>query len=222
VPRYRGRAGDAAFHLGNLLGETGRPADGEKLLARSVERRQSLAEEFPRVPAYHADLAAAQEKLARALRGRGDFAAARPALEGAVSHLRAAGSLDARSASPGLLSSVSWLLADSHLRLGGHQEAARLADELPGICPAHWQECYQAARLLTRCVPLAEQDKAADSARRRELVEQYSRRAVELLRLARGRGYADTAFLKTDPGLDVLRAREDFALLLRELDGPPR
>jgi hypothetical protein len=42
---------------------------------------------------------------------------------------------------------------------------------------------------------------------RRDLVEQYSHEAVELLRLARSRGYADTAFMQTDPGLDVLRAR---------------
>jgi tetratricopeptide (TPR) repeat protein len=221
VPRNRGRAGDAAFHLANLLSATGRGADGEKLLGRSIARRQSLADDFPRVPSYHADLAAAQEKLARALRGHSDFAGARPLLEQAVLHLRAALALDPRAASRDLLSSCAWQLADSLLRLGDYREAARVAEELPGTCD-RWQECYQAARLLTRCVSAAEQDSPAGAARRGELVEQYSRRAVELLRLARSRGYADLAFLKTDPGLDVLRARDDFALLLREMEAPPR
>ncbi len=214
VPRNRGRAGDAAFHLGNLMVETGRPGEGEKLMARCVVRRRSLVEEYPRVPSYHVDRAAGQEKLARLLRGRGDFAAARPALEDAVAQLRAALALDAHAVSPDPLSSCSWLLADTLLRLGVYAEAARIADELPGICPERWNECYQAARLLTRCVSAAGD--------RRELREQYSQKAVALLRQAHARGYADVAFLKKDPGLDVLRGREDFNQFLRELDGSPR
>jgi serine/threonine-protein kinase len=222
VPRYRGRAGDAAFHLGNLLGETGRAGEGEKLLGRCVGRRQSLVEEYPRVPTFQVDLAGAQEHLARALLKRGDFAGARPLLEQAVAHLNAGAALDARSAPCNVRSSFSWLLADTLLRLGEYREAARLADELPGICPEQWRECYQAARLLTRCVPAANQDTPAGPVRRRELVEQYSKRAVELLRLAHERGYTNVAFMKTDPGLDVLRGREDFTRLMRELDNSPR
>jgi tetratricopeptide (TPR) repeat protein len=221
VPRYRGRAGDAAYHLANLLAATRRGTEGEKLLARCIARRQSLADDFPRVPGYRVDLGGAQEKLARALRGHDDFAGARPLLERAVTHLRAALALDPRPSTRDLLSSCAWQLADSLLRLGEYREAARVADELPGVWPDRWQECYQAARLLTRCVSAAEQDGPAGAARRRELVEQYARRAVELLRLARSRGYADVAFMKTDPGLDVLRGRDDFARLLREMEAPP-
>jgi serine/threonine protein kinase len=222
VPRNRGRASDAAYHLGNLLTATGRPEDGKKLLARSVARRQSLAEEFPRVPAYHVDLAAAQEKLARQLRQRGDFAGARPLLEGAVAHLRSAIAIDPVAASRDLVSSLSWLLADTQLQLGEYRQAAVVAHELPAIRPAHWEECYQAARLLTRCVPAARQDASLDEARSRELVEQYSRRAVDLLREAGRRGHTDRAYMKTDTGLDVLRARDDFKELMREVDGPAR
>ncbi|HEX5273520.1 MAG TPA: hypothetical protein VFW33_23655, partial [Gemmataceae bacterium] len=177
-----------------------------------------LVEEFPRVPAYQVELAAGEEKLARLLRGRRDFAAARPLLEGAVSHLRAGMTIDARSASREFLSSCAWLLADTLLLLGEYRAAAGIADELPGICPDRWQECYQAARLLTRCVSAAGQDSAAP---RGELTEQYSRKAVALLRQARSRGYADVGFLKTDPGLDVLRGREDFSRMLGESQAPP-
>jgi tetratricopeptide (TPR) repeat protein len=221
-PHYRARAADAAFHLGNLLVKTDRLGDGEKQLRRCLELRQPLAEEFPRVPRYHAELANAQEKLARVLRGRGDFAAARPLLEGAVSHQRAVLAMSPGAVPLGLVSSNCWLLADTLLRLGKYGEAAQAAGELPALCPDRWQECYQAARLLIRCVPLAERDTSLSEARRRELVEQYSRRAVELLREALRRGYSDVAQLKADANLDVLRSRDDFKQLLRDAESPPR
>jgi hypothetical protein len=187
-----------------------------------VDRRQSLVEEFPRVPAYQVELANAQEKLARALLRRSEPSAARPLLEQAVSHYRAGLALSPQAAPCGFLSSASWVLADTLLRLGNHREAARVADGLPATCPDHWRECYQAARLLTRCVQMAQQDAPLGEEQRRELVEQYSRRAVELLRAAFRRGYDDLAFVKTDRGLDVLRARDDFKQLLRDLEKPSR
>jgi tetratricopeptide (TPR) repeat protein len=221
VPRYQDRAGDAAYHLGNLLVSTGRATEGEKLLRRAIERRQQLVADFPRVPVYHAALRGAQEKVARLLLRREDFAGAVPLLEGAIAHTRA-GVLAAdppNAQELGLLSSYRWLLADARLHLGQYREAARLAEDLPGILPRNWQECYQAARLLTRCVGLAKADAQQGSAARDDLVEQYSRRAVAWLREAFRRGCTAYPSLKTDHGLDVLRERDDFRQLLHELAG---
>jgi tetratricopeptide (TPR) repeat protein/tRNA A-37 threonylcarbamoyl transferase component Bud32 len=222
VPRYQARAGDAAYHLGNLLVEAGHPRDGEGLLRRAIERRQQLVDEYPRVPGYQGDLASAQELVARLLRERGDFAEAALLLEQAVQHVRAVRKADPRDArQPGLLSSFTWLLADCQLQLGHYRDAARLAEELPGIVPQSWRECYQATRLLTRSVPLAKSDGQLGQTMRDDLVEHYSRRAVEWLREAFRRGYTNSAFVQSDHGLDVLREREDFRQLLSDAARKP-
>jgi serine/threonine protein kinase len=218
VPRYQARAADAAFHLGNLLTELRQPTAAMPLLRRAIERRQQLVNDYPRAPGYHLDVAAGQEKLARLLRERGDHAAAAPLLEQAVDHLQKAIPKGSRKPSQrSLLSSYCWLLADSRLHLGVYAEAARGALELPTICPDGWRECYQAARLLTRCVASAQADSKLEATVRRERIEQYSHRAVECLRDSFRRGCTEHAFVQTDRGLDVLRTREDFQRLMREL-----
>jgi hypothetical protein len=66
-------------------------------------------------------------------------------------------------------------------------------------------------------VALADQDAQLSAGQRRETVQEYASRAVERLREAIRRGYKDLAFLQKDPGLDVLRPRDDVQKLLAEL-----
>jgi hypothetical protein len=77
---------------------------------------------------------------------------------------------------------------------------------------------YTAAGLLARCVPLAEQDAQLPAARRKELAQQYSDRAMATLRQAVQKGFKDVARLKRDAELKALRSRADFQQLLAGLD----
>jgi hypothetical protein len=148
---------------------------------------------------------------------RGDFRAASLFLEEAVEQQEVG--RKANPSHPGnrdALRDTYWQLADTRLRLGAHRKAAEAAGVLP-LSPDQWRECYQAARLLTRCVALAGTDAQLSAGQRREAVQEYAGRAVERLREAVRRGYKDLAFLRKDPGLDVLRSRADFQKLLAEL-----
>jgi hypothetical protein len=69
---------------------------------------------------------------------------------------------------------------------------------------------------------LAKADVRVDETGRSDLVEQYSHRAVAWLREAFRRGCTEYPFLKTDPGLDVLRARDDWKRSWRPRSTSPR
>jgi serine/threonine-protein kinase len=62
------------------------------------------------------------------------------------------------------------------------------------------------------------QDTTRPPAERDRLTEQYSARAVDLLRQGIFKGYRDAAQIRTDPDLDPLRQRDDFQKLLAELE----
>ena len=81
---------------------------------------------------------------------------------------------------------------------------------------------YEAARFLSRCVPLAEKDMKWPDTRRRELARGYAERALALLRLAMANGYKDTDRLQKASDLDPLRQRPDFQQLLAELQTKKR
>jgi tetratricopeptide (TPR) repeat protein len=216
-PRLAGRTADAFKHLGTLLINLGNFAEGQALLHAAIDRLQRLADEYPKVFGNHELLAAALEKLARAHRNRNEFSLARPLLERAVAHLQICQNLKGLTVDQRiLLGSLLWLLADTQIQLGAYQTAAANAEKLHTVCVDRWEECYQAARLFTRCMPFAEHDQQLSENARQSDADHFGRRSVEMLREAFRLGYKDLAFVKKDPGLDVLRSRDDFKQLLKE------
>ena len=216
-PRLVGRTADAFKHLGTLSINMGNYAEGQALLHAAIDRLQRLTDEYPKVFGYHELLTAALEKLARAHRARKEFSQARPLLERAVAHLQISQSLKGLTLEQRtLLGSLLWLLADTEIQLGAYQSAAVHAEKVHTVCAERWQECYQAARLFTRCMPLAEHDQQLSENARQSDADHFGRRSVEMLREAFRLGYKDRAFVQKDPGLDVLRSRDDFKQLLKE------
>ncbi len=214
-PRFIGRAADASKHLGTLLINIGDPNEGESLIRRAIERWQRLADEYPKVLENHELLVGAKEKIARGHLSRKEYAQARPLLEQAIAHSQTCNKIRTPNTDQRvLLGSLIWLLADAQLQLGAYQAAAADAEKLHAVCSDRWQECYQAARLFTRCIPCAEQDKQLSENARQSDADHFGSRSVELLREAFRLGYKDLAFVKKDPGLDVLRSRDDFKRLL--------
>ncbi len=218
VVRFQRRSADAAFNLGCLLADSGHPKDAEACLRRAIEFRQRLVDEYPKVSGMHDELARGQERLARLFRSDKNHQAASPLLELAISHLEACQKLNALSASRRVAQASCHLqLADSRLELADYQTAAKLAEKVSPICPDRWQECSQAARLLTRCVIACQKDGQLPESLQRENIEMFSRRSVEILRESNRRGSKEFDLIKTDPTLDVLRTREDFKRLLADL-----
>ena len=92
------------------------------------------------------------------------------------------------------------------------QRARELADarELLGRMVPESSSLYALARTESRLIPL-------DEAGEREL---QADRAMSALRRAVARGYRAPDDLRTDPCLDPLRSRQDFQLLLLDLEFP--
>ncbi len=218
VPRNRARAGDATQYLGQFLFDQQRPAEAEQFYRSALELRRPMVEEFPQVPEYYAALVQSEEKLARLLRARKQHLKAVAVLKEGVAQAE----LHARRTKPtdpdkGMHSTFAWLLADSYLELEDHKAAAQLCEPLTHIIETNWQECYQASRLMTRCVVLAAKDELMGESARRQVAEAYAKQAVKFMRESFRRGCPEYAYFKSDKGLDVLRSRDDFKQLAAEL-----
>ena len=81
-------------------------------------------------------------------------------------------------------------LADSHIRLKDHAKAAEVADRLAKGRPDVADDAYRAARVLGRCVALAEHDPALSATRSTKLAQTYADQAVGYLREAVQHGFS--------------------------------
>ena len=80
-------------------------------------------------------------------------------------------------------------------------------------------DAYDAACLLSLCVPIVAKHDKLDDRQRQEAARFYGDAAMKLLRDAVSKGYKDVAHMKKDIDLDPLRQREDYQKLVAELDG---
>jgi hypothetical protein len=109
-------------------------------------------------------------------------------------------------------------LAGTLVRLQDHRAAAKVAAELARTSFDPVEDPYNAACLVTLCVPLAKQDTGLPEHNRSQLAEEYAEQAMDLLREVVQRGFKDAEHMKKDPDLDPLRARDDFKKLMAVLE----
>jgi hypothetical protein len=110
------------------------------------------------------------------------------------------------------------VLTEVHAGLLEQQDAVRTAEthrDLGWNAPV---DAYEAARSLSRCVPIAAKHDTLDDKQRQEAAQFYGDAAMRLLRDAVSKGYEDVPNLKKETDLDVLRQREDFKKLVAELE----
>lgn len=110
--------------------------------------------------------------------------------------------------------------AMSLARLGKHAAAVAEIDamEAKGIEPD--QGLYNFACTYSLAIVAAERDLNLTESERSKLAQEYGKRAVEMLRKARDRGFFTPFtinYLENDSDLSALRSLEDFRLLLQEL-----
>jgi tetratricopeptide (TPR) repeat protein len=115
--------------------------------------------------------------------------------------------------------------ARAHRDLGRPEEALRAAraalaawDPRLAERPASLVELAGTRVLCAALVGVGRTDLTAEEAAERRRLEDE---AVEALRTAVAKGFRDVRVLKCDFDLDPLRRREDFAALVRELEGKP-
>ena len=79
-------------------------------------------------------------------------------------------------------------------------------------------DAYDAACLLSLCVPIVAKHDKLDAAQREEAAQFYGDSAMKQLRDAVSKGYKDVAHMKKDTDLDSLQQRDDFRKLVAELE----
>jgi tetratricopeptide (TPR) repeat protein len=221
-PGSRSRLALTLHNLGIFLAEHGRPEEGERVWRRSAELKRRLASDFPEVPAYRAALGATLSKLAFRARDRGDPDEAGRLWDEAVRSEVSALGKDFND--PDTVQNLGinlFNLAEVRLQQGRYREADQVAESLRALRRSTGHGDYEAARVLSRCIPLADKDAGLSSARRQELTADYARRAVEYLRLALRKGREDGAAWGTDPAFAPLGSRPDFQQLLKDVGRKP-
>jgi serine/threonine-protein kinase len=221
VPSYRQRLALNGDRLASLLRQSGRLPEAAAVYRQTLQARERLAADFPGEPRHQTALADTLNDLAHCLvRDAGELREARQLLERALRHLHAClernpDQAEARRS----LRNCTWYLALTLVRLEEHEAAARAAAELPRIFPQSWQEYHHAGWFLATCGILAAKDGRLSESERSTRAGTYADQAVELLRQAVQRGYADAEDLKKNPAYAALRRRDDFRRLQAELAG---
>jgi tetratricopeptide (TPR) repeat protein len=118
--------------------------------------------------------------LAVLLARQRQVAKARPLLEAAIPHERAAYEAEPDKYRGKLLQHYQTLL-QAVLQLRDHAAAAEAAGEMARIAGGGWKTSYEASRTLDRCARLAEDDPHLGADRRQELARRYTRQAWDLL-----------------------------------------
>jgi tetratricopeptide (TPR) repeat protein len=168
----------------------------------------------------------AASSLADLERIRGNFSAARDLAKQAIAHQQAA-----LKSSPEIplyheyLRDAYTVLAESLADLGEHDKAREAATEAIRALPQDWYTDFRLAAVWARCARHLEQDSKLLQAQRESLQRSYADRAMETLRQAVNRGFrkavndgiCDVKMLEDVKDFDLIRGRDEFQALIREL-----
>jgi serine/threonine protein kinase/Flp pilus assembly protein TadD len=244
VPRYRQGLAVSHNNLGNLLAGLGKRPEAEQQFRQALAIRQKLADDFPAVPRYRYELGASYCDLGNVIRESGRASESLVWYEKAIRTLTAVYEQD-RQLLPArqFLRSSHWGRATAYDRLHQYAEAVKDWDRAFELSPPQEQPIFRAGRAATRVNAGLVAEAVAEYAELLKLPvvpapvlydfacvyalasgksaakkQEYADRAMQLLQQAAKAGYKDAAHMKEDTALDPLRGREDFKLLLQELE----
>jgi len=222
VAPYRFELAKSHDSVGALLAVTGKKAEALEESQTALAIQQKLADEIPNVPDYQEQLTVFQGNVADILWTIGQPAKARAMYERAVTVHEALVKADPTS------HYKHWALARSLFRLG----QMRMKDGMPATAAADWK---RAVRIYEGVATLSSEKTyewalcqaslsaaagrpgsgipAAEASIRADL-------AMGLLSRAVSAGYRNLDSMRTEAGLDPLRSRLDFRLLLMDVAFP--
>ena len=203
VPIYQQQLGRSVIHLGEIMLGQNQP----ELALKEFDRAIALLAIVPphdRWPEFFAHFRAmATRGRARALVGMKRYSEAISEWDRAIDLQK-----------PPLRPNMQLERAATLARNGEHVKAAEAAEKLAADSKATGPILYDSA-----CVLAISAGVVKDNAK---LSEQYTARAVVILRLTERKGFfknpARVIHLKKDPDFDFLRGREDFKKLIAELE----
>jgi serine/threonine protein kinase len=216
---YRKLLAGCYKHLATSYRFTERPKEAEDTFREALTIAEKLAVELPTGADYQDLWASILNEMAQLARDRANLAEARQLLQQALPHHRAALEVNRRDERYRLnFRRNRQALVEVLERLGDHAGLATVGEELAGLGWDPATSCYDAACILSRCIPVLGKDNHLKAVEREKQERAYTERALELLRQAVAKGYKDVGLLKQDSDLKPLRSREDFQKLVAELE----
>jgi tetratricopeptide (TPR) repeat protein/tRNA A-37 threonylcarbamoyl transferase component Bud32 len=218
-PEFRRDLASSYNDRANLRRDTGRLKEAEADYDAALNIQRQLAADFPTLSDIRNGLAGTCVDLAILHRQRKNLAEAkRLLLEGRPHHLAA---LKASPTSPsyrGFYRRHLGLLTEVHAGLLEPADAVGTAESLRELDWNPLADAYDAACMLSQCIPIVGKHDQLEDTQRKDAVRFYGDAAMKFLREAVSKGWKDAAHMKKDTDLDPLRERDDFQKLVAELD----
>jgi tetratricopeptide (TPR) repeat protein len=181
-PTYRIERARGLLALGAVLQRMGRSPDAERAYREAAAVLERVVVASPGGHEARSLLGLSLGDIGEVLRDRGDLTGSYQALQESMDHLRAAlKAMPGHPAYRGYLQGEAAALGETLVRLGRHDEAARVAEELAGAFPDGGVSRAHAAAILVRCADLARRGGGVSPRRRDEAVRHDLARARELL-----------------------------------------
>jgi tetratricopeptide (TPR) repeat protein len=206
VPKHMDNYAGACNGLGLLYLRLDRPAEAEQAYRLALDERKFLVANYPMYSDFQSGLAGLLVNLANLKNYQKEYAAALEYVTQARPH-HAAAMQSYPSNREYRQYFRNGLTAECRARigLGDHAGVVVAADELVRFRYSPVEDAVTAATFVTRCVPLAGEDKV--------LARHYADRAMILLRQAAEGGYKDMAAVERSTTFAPLRGRADFKAL---------
>jgi tetratricopeptide (TPR) repeat protein len=229
--------------MGALLAEQGEWAAARVEFEAAIDLKQKLADQFPAVPAYRADLGTALLNLGNLVREGGDPAASLAWFDRAFAHLAPVCDWDPQYVVARLaLRGCHMGRAQAYHRLRKYRNALPDWDRAVELSPlpekltlraSRANSQVQAGQVAEAVAQVTELTTVSDwtasqwyefacvyavaSGKVADKKPEYADRAMELLQKAVKAGYKDADHMAKDSDLDPLRTRPDFQSLLESL-----
>jgi serine/threonine protein kinase/tetratricopeptide (TPR) repeat protein len=219
-PEFRQELAASHNSRGILLSKKGQLEEAKQDYDEALSIGKQLAAEFPNKSDLRNELAGTCVNLALLHQRRGACATAKPLLlEGQPHHLAA---LKANPRNPKyrqFYRNHLIVLSGVHAELLDQAAAVRTAETCRDLGWDAPTDAYNAACLLSQCIPIVDQHDRLDQKQRQEAVRFYGDAAMQLLRDAVSKGFKNALHMKNDADLYLLRQREDFQQLIADLEG---
>ena len=210
----------AEYNLADLLVSRSRLPEAGGFFDRSVANFEKVVAAAPKVAEIRHHFGIIRAGQAKWFDLSGKTAEAKSALLSAVDQQREAVALS-KNAPICRIALADHLvdLSDINRKLGGYEEAARLALEVPKTVPSanRAQACLDAARALARLVTQIGADRKLPEKERDYLTRSCLTRTVVLLRDAIDGNPKLSEMIKEDSDIKVLESRPEFQAILRTL-----
>ena len=220
APEFRNGLGTSLLNQASFYAEVARPRESESADRQAIAIYSELVQEFPEERDYAVQLASVLSGLGRRKNDAREFSEARAMLEQARSLLRQA--LDAQPPNPDRRAAMHEnlrQLARSLMGLRDHAAATARIEELVQLGHNPAADSFNAARLFAQCIDQVLEDEQLAEPARRELIDRYAQRAIELLQSAVWSGFTRVDLLQ-DTTFDSIRDRPNFKLLVEQLSQP--